>query len=196
MPSRESKSDRFLDAARQEFIDHGISRVGVAEIARRAGVSRQTLYRTCGDKDAIVSAVVAREVLGFVSTFAKDIAVLPTPQERLIEAFVVGMRECRDNPIVNALRHFDLDFLVAQLLDSDNDGRRSARMAMAMLVAGGDIPFETAERIVEFAVRVTATLLVSPTALLPTDTDTGSREFAQNYLAAAVTSVLSSSLQD
>lgn len=188
-----TKTDRFLDAARDEFIEHGIGRVGVADIARRAGVSRQTLYRACGDKDAIVSAVIGREVLQFASASAKRIGTLASPQDRLVEMFVSGVRECRDNPVVSALRHYDFEYLAAQVLSGDSRGRQSARTSMAMIVSGGEIPFSTAERIVEFAVRITSTLLISPTPLLPTNTDTHARQFAKDYLAPVVDAALSSS---
>lgn len=54
-------TSRLLDAAREEFVAHGIARTAVGDIARRAGVSRPTLYRKCGDKEDIVAAVLVRK---------------------------------------------------------------------------------------------------------------------------------------
>ena len=186
-----SRRDLLLDAARAEFVEHGIQRVGVADIAQRAKVSRQTLYRQCGDMDAIITAVIVRETLQFSSTVAGEMSTADTPAERLIEAFVAGMRECRSNPLVRALKDYDLQSLVEKLMDSDGSGQRAARTAMAILLSGPGLPFPAAERAIEFSLRVTATLLLSPTPLLPTDTDDNARRFATAYLAPSIDAALS-----
>lgn len=186
-----SIQDRLLNAARAEFVEHGIQRVGVADIARRAQVSRQTLYRQCGDKDSIVSAVIVRETLLFSSTVAAQMSTAHTPAERLVEAFVAGMRECRSNPLVRALKDYDRQSLVEKLMDGDSSGRQAVRTAMAVLLSDRSLPLPAAERVIEFSLRVTATLLLSPTPLLPTDTDDNARRFAIAYLTPSIDAALS-----
>jgi AcrR family transcriptional regulator len=49
---------RILRAAASCVIDFGVDRVTLAEIARRAGVSRPTVYRRWPDTPSIMSALL------------------------------------------------------------------------------------------------------------------------------------------
>lgn len=62
---------RLVDAALACFADRGLGRTTVDDVARRAGMSRATVYRTLGGgKDAIVAAVVETEVARLWSAVA------------------------------------------------------------------------------------------------------------------------------
>ena len=56
--------DRILDAAASCGSDFGVQRVTVAEIARRAGVSRPTVYRRWPDTRAILAALLTGRIVG------------------------------------------------------------------------------------------------------------------------------------
>lgn len=55
----ERKAEAVLDAAAELFSERGLA-VSIEEIARRAGVSRQTVYNRFGSKVEIARAVAAR----------------------------------------------------------------------------------------------------------------------------------------
>lgn len=52
----------ILDAARSCVLDFGMQRTTLAEIARRAGVSRPTVYRRWPDTRAVVADLLTREI--------------------------------------------------------------------------------------------------------------------------------------
>ncbi len=54
--------DRVAAAALDEFAEHGIRRTSMEDIARRAGVSRMTVFRRFASKQRLVEIVIAREV--------------------------------------------------------------------------------------------------------------------------------------
>lgn len=56
--------DRILDAAASCVRDFGVDRVTLAEIARRAGVSRPTVYRRWPDTQAILASLLTDRVVG------------------------------------------------------------------------------------------------------------------------------------
>lgn len=56
--------DRILDAAASCVRDFGVDRVTLAEIARRAGVSRPTVYRRWPDTRTILASLLTERVLG------------------------------------------------------------------------------------------------------------------------------------
>ena len=75
----------LLDAALAEVLAHGIRRTTASDIARRAGVSRQTLYRYWPDAQAMFAALVTRELLAALPPQAAE----PRDLDELV-ALVVG----------------------------------------------------------------------------------------------------------
>jgi AcrR family transcriptional regulator len=57
-------ADRILAAAASCVRDFGVERVTLAEIARRAGVSRPTVYRRWPDTRTILAALLTDRILG------------------------------------------------------------------------------------------------------------------------------------
>jgi AcrR family transcriptional regulator len=61
-PSRRRfEEDHLLDAAREVFATEGYSAAEIADIARRAGTTKPTLYARLGNKEQIYLRVVQRE---------------------------------------------------------------------------------------------------------------------------------------
>ena len=56
--------DRILAAAASCVRDFGVERVTLAEIARRAGVSRPTVYRRWPDTRTILASLLTERVTG------------------------------------------------------------------------------------------------------------------------------------
>ncbi|MEU0876869.1 TetR/AcrR family transcriptional regulator [Nocardia brasiliensis] len=180
LPAADDEQNRLLDAARAEFIEHGFRRTSVGDIAQRAKVSRPTVYRRLGDKDDIVRKVVVREVVSFFVTISAQVLTKPTPEEKAVEAFVLGVRESRRHPLVTALRQFEPETLTSFL--SDNVATMEpVRAAIAMAITGDSLPLDGALRAAEMFIRVSASLLVVPSDSLPIDTDDHARWFAQTY---------------
>ncbi|MFJ3925234.1 TetR/AcrR family transcriptional regulator [Streptomyces sp. NPDC090022] len=105
----ESRSidDQILDAAAELVAVLG-KRVQLAEIARRAGVSRPTVYRRWPDVRALVGALLTREILTTVETNPRrgdDRAALV---EWIVEIAVL----IRDHPVLGGLLHSEADLLV------------------------------------------------------------------------------------
>ena len=59
--SADPATNAILDAAVIEFQQHGFRRVALDDVARRAGVSRTTIYRRFAGRDELVAAVIDRE---------------------------------------------------------------------------------------------------------------------------------------
>src|SRR5215210_7316260 len=65
-PGREPR-DAYLDAARDCILDVGWRRTTLTEVARRAGVSRMTIYRTWADMPTLLGDLMTREWAGVVT---------------------------------------------------------------------------------------------------------------------------------
>ncbi|HEY1967270.1 MAG TPA: helix-turn-helix domain-containing protein, partial [Pseudonocardia sp.] len=169
---------RLLEVARAEFIAHGFRRTSMSTIAARAGVARSTLFRHCGDKDALVRDVVVRDVLDYAAEY---LATAPTlePSERLVEAFVAGMRAFRTHPLAQAIIKFDPE-MFAELIGQP-DVLDQMRTVVASQLTTDTIDFDTAVRAAELILRITVSVITTPSSVLRLDTDDHTRAFARLY---------------
>jgi len=122
----------ILDAALTEVLAHGIRRTTASDIARRAGVSRQTLYRYWPDAQALLAALVTREL----------IAVLPRERTALtLEEFADGLVETADRmralPLVDRLRTTDPELFARYILERLGTSQRGIHREIATRIAAG-----------------------------------------------------------
>lgn len=71
-PQWDATQTRILDAADALIERRGVHGVTIAELARRADLSRPTIYRNWSDADDVVRAALLRRVAGILSTFSAD----------------------------------------------------------------------------------------------------------------------------
>jgi len=81
--AREDKRESVLNAAAIAFAQRGVDGTSMEELAASLGVTKPTIYRTAGDKDAIVRACEARMVSGFRGALAQAKAVRGTGLQKI-----------------------------------------------------------------------------------------------------------------
>src|SRR3974390_501568 len=85
---RSSQRVRIVDATLRRMATHGVRKTTLDDVAREAGVSRATLYRTFpGGKEAVLAAVVETEAARFFSA----LAVVMGEAHDLEDVLVAGM---------------------------------------------------------------------------------------------------------
>ena len=93
--------DRILGAAASCVLAFGVDRVTLAEIARRAGVSRPTVYRRWPDTRSILAALLTDRITGAW----REVPARGADREALVERIVaVAERLRRDDVIMSVLR--------------------------------------------------------------------------------------------
>ena len=102
-----SQGDPILDAARATVLDFGVGRATVSEVARRAGVSRMTVYRRHPDGAALVRALMAREFAAVLEQAEQETAWLGTGRERLVASAIRCVDLLAANPVL--VRILELD---------------------------------------------------------------------------------------
>ncbi len=181
-------SETILDAALAEFLDYGLRRTNVDAVAKRAGVSRATLYRRFENKDVLVQAVLVRESRRFFGSIAAAVNKLPTARERLVEGFVVGMRYTRRDPLLSRLLSTDPEALLPYLTVNGGLVVAAARdflVSQAEGLPGGDKPVDGRDPagVAELFVRLAISFTLTPDSCIPLDDDDSVRAFARSYLA-------------
>lgn len=129
--------DPLLQAAHASILDIGLRRTTLAEVARRAGVSRMTVYRQYGDRDGIVSALLTAELGWLLAEVTGRVAHLPTARGRLVEASVQVVRRLAAHPIYRRILDLDPELLLPLVVDRLGSTQRAAAAAIAEQVRAG-----------------------------------------------------------
>lgn len=98
--------DVLLDATGHELRRRRWAEVTMADIARAAGVSRQTLYKEFGSREALAQAFVLREGDRFLVAVDEAVrAHLDDPRAALSAAFRVFLTAAAEDPLVRNVIH-------------------------------------------------------------------------------------------
>jgi AcrR family transcriptional regulator len=118
MPSVRNTSpsdDAVLDAAREAILAVGWSRTTLTDVARRAGLSRMTLYRRWPDMPSLLGDLMTREWTAAVAPALESPA--GDPLKRIVDGVVTAVRALRDNELLARITDVDPELLLPYLLD-------------------------------------------------------------------------------
>ncbi len=107
--------DRVAVAALDEFAEHGIRRTSMEDVARRAGVSRMTVFRRFASKQRLVEIVIAREVHRGMQELDLLWDGAETLEDRLVAGFEFAGRYVRGHPLFDRLLRSEPDVLLPPL---------------------------------------------------------------------------------
>lgn len=138
----------ILDAALVEFERHGFRRVALDDVAKRAGVSRTTIYRRFVNRDELVGAVIERENVALFADIAHELKAAGPQSNYYVEAFTLSILRFRRHRVLNQMV-IDEPALVMELMHR-HYGAAVGRMADALRVI---FPPGFADRIGERAVN-------------------------------------------
>ena len=107
--------DALLDAARRCILDVGWKRTTLTDVARRAGVSRMTIYRRWPDMQTLLADLMTREWAVVVEDAALTEAA--SPLQRLAGGVAATVRQLRGNELFAKILEVDPELLLPYLLD-------------------------------------------------------------------------------
>jgi len=108
--------DAYLDTARACILDVGWRRTTLTEVARRAGVSRMTIYRTWADMPQLLGDLMTREWAGVVEAVVAGEDPGAGPVDRLVHAVVGTVATLRENELFVRIVELDPELLLPYLL--------------------------------------------------------------------------------
>jgi AcrR family transcriptional regulator len=151
-----SLRNTLLDATQASILDVGLRRTTLADVARRAGVSRMTVDRHFDDLGSLVAALLTREISALLVEVQAEVAPLATARERLVEACVRTVERLRDHALYRRLLDLDPEMLLPFVFDRFGSSQRAARDLVADQLVGHDGSI----RDVDIESTATAVLLV------------------------------------
>jgi AcrR family transcriptional regulator len=94
----ELAAEKILDAASKAFVERGVFRTGMGEIASFAGCSRGTLYRYFKNREALHRAYIDHWAARLAGKLRAELEDIDDPGERLVEGILAAVRLVRDTP--------------------------------------------------------------------------------------------------
>lgn len=111
-PGEDELVDRVVAAALDQFAEYGIRRSTIDDIARRAGVSKMTVFRRFENKQGLIAVVIAREIRRGMDELDRTWEAGRTLEEGLVEAFVFVGRYVRGHPLFDRLLRSEPEVLL------------------------------------------------------------------------------------
>ncbi|ONI71480.1 TetR family transcriptional regulator [Kribbella sp. ALI-6-A] len=159
--------DELLDAAYDLLVSGGYDGLKMADVGRRVGVSRQTVYNEFKDRWGLLEAVAARETEQFLVDVNAALAQHDDPIDGLRAAVERALTLAADNPLVKAALGQPGSDQASQLLTTR--GQHVLELSHQRLDAHvrqhwPDVPGEDATTCVDIALRVVLSHIVNPGA--------------------------------
>jgi AcrR family transcriptional regulator len=120
----------------------GVRRTTLTDVARRAGVSRMTLYRRFPDLEGVLSALMTREFGRLVADAAAR-AEGETTRERLVATVVHGSRALAEDPLFQRLVDVDPELLLPYVTQRIGGVQKIAVEAGTRMLADADASVRT-----------------------------------------------------
>lgn len=182
----------ILDAAVVEFERHGFRRVALDDVARRARVSRTTIYRRFTGKDELVAAVIDRENAVLFADIAAELKTTAPQSNYYVEAFTSAIMRFPRHRVLNRMMT-DEPALMLELARR-HYGSAIERMAAALRVIFPDgfadrIGDQAVNDLAETILRYAAMALLLPSAH-PLVTADDIRDFATAHFLPSLPSSL------
>jgi AcrR family transcriptional regulator len=112
--------ERILRATVEAAAVHGLTRLSVADVAKRAGLSRPTLYKHFESKDVLVAAAVQREAIMMMDAVRAVVDGIDEPRESLEAGVLLALRLVRDHPLLDRIVRTEPEVLVPLLTTDES----------------------------------------------------------------------------
>jgi AcrR family transcriptional regulator len=112
-----SDNDAVLDAVRDCVMAVGVRRTTMTDVARRAGVSRMTLYRRWPDVRSLVGDLMTREWIAVATGAVPGPRAGTGTRARVVEGLVAGVEAFRAHPLFRKIVDVDPELLLPYVLD-------------------------------------------------------------------------------
>src|SRR3954447_7245207 len=127
-----SDSDAVLDAVRDCVLAVGVRRTTLTDVARRAGVSRMTLYRRWPDVRTLVGDLMTREWVGVATRAMPERGPGTQSRALIVDGLVAGVDAFRAHPLFRKIVDVDPELLLPYVLDR----RGASQDALLELLTG------------------------------------------------------------
>lgn len=127
----------MLDAAHACVMARGVRGTTFSDVARRAGISRMTLYRRAPDVTALLQGLMAREFARILTEAQAQASELPSARERVVHATVHAARDLTADPLFLRILEVDPELMLPYVIERVGTVQRMAIAAIERYVTQG-----------------------------------------------------------
>jgi AcrR family transcriptional regulator len=182
----ETDREPLLDAALDSFIDFGIRRSSMSEIAKRARLSPATLYRRFAQKNDVVLAVGLREVRRFIAAVEAKIDHTAPAEEQIVELFIGFSNGLREHKLLRRLLATEPEIVLPYLTVNGGPvldlGRDYLVEFISRLQDEGKLPGYDPTPVAEMLARVALSMALLPATAIPLGDSAAGREFVRAHI--------------
>lgn len=186
----------LLDATRACVLDVGFRRTTLTDVARRAGVSRMTLYRRFADVRSLVTDLMTREFAELLANATHGLPASGRHRDRLVAKATASVAALWSNPLMARVLDVDPELLLPYVVDRVGATQRLIEPALRADVEAGQA--DGSVRPGDPAVLTRALYLVLQSFVLsirPAVTGLGRPAAARDTLLAELAAVLHGALR-
>ncbi|WP_019929308.1 TetR/AcrR family transcriptional regulator [Nocardia sp. BMG111209] len=179
-----------LDAALMAFLDFGIKRTSMTEVARRGGLSLATLYRRFAGKSELVQAVALWQARRFVEQVDAVVQAQvdrdASAEDQIVELFIAFLAGLRRNRLLERLLNTEPEIVLPYLTTRGAPvielGRDYLAEFITRLQSEGKLPQYDPLPVAEMVARTSLSLSLTPQTVIPIDDDAAARQFARRHV--------------
>lgn len=186
-PADDADRARILDGALDAFLDYGIRRASMSEIASRSGVSPATLYRRFAQKTDVVEAVGRREVRRLLAGVDRRVDRTLGADDQIVELYVAFLGGLRRNRLLARVLVTEPETVLPLLTVQGGPvlelGRAYLVEVIERLQDSGGLARYDAAPVAEIMARVALSMVLTPETAIPV-ADDEARRFAARHITA------------
>lgn len=127
--------ERILAAAVEAAAVHGLRKLSVADVAKRAGLSRPTVYKHFESKEVLVAAAVQREASAMIGAVRQVVDGIDDPRAALEAGVLLALRLVREHPLLDRVVRTEPEALVPVLTTDDGLVMSAIRLPVEQMIA-------------------------------------------------------------
>ena len=132
------RNTEILRAAAAEVAAVGLRRTSLTDVAKRAGVSRMTVYREYGDAPTLWRSLLTYEISAVVAEADRAAQESATSgRQRLVLAVVEGVRRLSTHPLVTRVLELDPELILPFVVDRLGSGQEIAAASLREMLRDG-----------------------------------------------------------
>ncbi len=187
----DASKQEILDCARALYIEYGLRRTTMEDVAKRAGIGRATLYRRFNDKEQLFQAVILRDVQRDLANIQASVARQRTFLDGLLEGYVMAVGLLHHNPLLSRLLTTEPDTVLPFLTTDFGAVMAFARNYIAPQIQrgqeAGHIKGLPADVIAEMILRTIHSMMLTRVGVINPGDEASIRSFAQQFLRPLLT---------
>lgn len=184
VPGESDTATRILDAALALYLEFGLRRTTMDDVARQAGIGRVTVYRHYVDKHALFQAVVLRECYRAIRDIEVRLSGMADMEDRVVEGFVQVVSGARQHPLMRRLLDTEPEWLLPHLTVKGQALLEFGRGHIARYLryaSAGRLEADRVEVLAEVFMRLLNSLMLMPESTLAPADEAGLRASARKY---------------